>query len=283
MCEAVANGRPPGEKEWRDVQTERVGGVGNAYRVGDVAKLIGVSVRTLHHYDQIGLLCPSAHSEGGHRLYTDGDLLRLQQILTLRYLGFPLKQIREVVARPDFDILASLRAQRAALRERISELEQIEAVLGRLLDERTASGEWTWELVVEAAAAAQDALAQEGKTMDKIKALYTPEQMAQFEELGRKVPAEEIKAIEDGWAALMDELERIKTLDPASDEAQDFLARWDAHNARTMAHYQAYPELIEAIRKNFEEGNFDFQGEIKGPQMADFAFIEQLRAARPQP
>jgi DNA-binding transcriptional MerR regulator len=250
------------------------------YRVGDIAKLIGVSVRTLHHYDQIGLLRPSDRSESGHRLYTDDDLLRLQQILTLRSLGFPLKQIQEVLARPNFDVAASLRIHRVGVRERISELEQVETVLGRLLDQWAASGEWTWDLVVEVAAAAQEAIAKEGQTMEKIRSLYTEEQLAQFAELGRNVSAAEIKAIEDGWRALMDELETVKTLDPASDEAQDFGTRWEAHQARTMSHYAAYPELTEAIRKNFEESRFRFEGELRGPQMADFALIERIKAAR---
>jgi MerR family transcriptional regulator, thiopeptide resistance regulator len=75
------------------------------YRVGELASLTGVSVRTLHHYDQIGLLKPSAHSEGGYRLYSENELLRLQQILMLRYLGFGLVSIGTLLDRPDFEIL----------------------------------------------------------------------------------------------------------------------------------------------------------------------------------
>src|SRR4026208_2411927 len=89
------------------------------YRVGEVATLTRVSVRTLHHYDRIGLWRPAARSGGGYRLYGEDDLLRLQQILTLRYLGFPLKRIGELLDRPDFDLVASLRVQQQALRERI--------------------------------------------------------------------------------------------------------------------------------------------------------------------
>ena len=85
--------------------------MGRYYRVGEVATLTRVSVRTLHHYDRIGLLRPATHSAGGYRLYGEPDLLRLQQILTLRYLGFPLKRIGELLDRPDFDLLASLRVE----------------------------------------------------------------------------------------------------------------------------------------------------------------------------
>ena len=67
------------------------------YRVAQFAALTGVSIRTLHHYDSIGLLSPTDRSEAGHRLYSAEDLLTLQQILTLRYLGFELRQIGELL------------------------------------------------------------------------------------------------------------------------------------------------------------------------------------------
>lgn len=250
------------------------------YRVGELAGLTGVSVRTLHHYDRIGLLRPARYTEGGHRLYAADDLLRLQQILTLRFLGFPLKQIGEVLDRPGFDAAASLRVQRRALRDRIAELERIEAVLGELLDRRLGSGTWSWELVVAAAAAAQDGLDKEGETMDKVKAYYTPEQMAQFEELGRQVPAEEIRAIEEGWTALMAEVRAAGDLDPAGPDAQSLAERWDALQERTMSHYQRHPELMAAIRQNYEAGNFE--GHDRAPQAADFAVIERIKAAQPR-
>ncbi len=99
--------------------------MGRSYRVGEVATLTRVSIRTLHHYDRIGLVRPSARSAAGYRLYREGDLLRLQQVLTLRYLGFPLKDIGRLLDRPDFDVLASMRIQRGVLRQRIAELERV--------------------------------------------------------------------------------------------------------------------------------------------------------------
>src|SRR3712207_453340 len=140
--------------------------MGRLYRVGEVASLTGVSIRTLHHYDRIGLLRPTAHSEAGYRLYAEGDLLRLQQVLTLRYLGLPLKQIGKLLERPDFDLVASIRIQRGALRDRISELERIQAALDELLERRLATGRWAWELVVKVSAAVQDGLAQKGEKME---------------------------------------------------------------------------------------------------------------------
>ena len=71
--------------------------------VNEVSKLTGVSIRALQYYDKIGLLKPSGHTESGYRLYDDTALEKLQQILLCRELEFPLKEIKEIVSRPDFD------------------------------------------------------------------------------------------------------------------------------------------------------------------------------------
>ena len=97
--------------------------------VSQVARVSGVTVRTLHHYDQIGLLTPGSRSAAGYRLYLDGDLERLQEILFYRELGFGLDEIREMADRPDHDRAVALRHQRALLSSRVVHLEaMIEAV-----------------------------------------------------------------------------------------------------------------------------------------------------------
>ena len=89
-----------------------------AWTVGEAATLAKVSIRTLHHYDEIGLLEPSDRSEAGYRLYTIGDLERLQQILLFRELGFALPEIRSIVLDPGFDRADALKAQRNLLAEK---------------------------------------------------------------------------------------------------------------------------------------------------------------------
>src|SRR5881275_446631 len=83
--------------------------------VSEVAKLSGVSVRTLHHYDEVGLLKPACVGANGYRYYGKDELLRLQQILFHRELGFPLDEIARVLDAPDFDRVAALKAHRARL------------------------------------------------------------------------------------------------------------------------------------------------------------------------
>ncbi|MBT2456359.1 MerR family transcriptional regulator [Streptomyces sp. ISL-86] len=96
-----------------------------SYSVGQVAGFAGVTVRTLHHYDEIGLLSPSGRSHAGHRRYDDADLDRLQQILFYRELGFPLDEVAVLLDDPDSDPREHLRRQHALLSDRIARLQQM--------------------------------------------------------------------------------------------------------------------------------------------------------------
>jgi MerR family transcriptional regulator, thiopeptide resistance regulator len=95
------------------------------YTVKQLATLAGVSVRTLHYYDQIGLLNPESVGDNGYRYYGEAALLRLQQILFYRELDLRLEQIKQIVVSPDFDILSALRAHRKGLAGRAERLERL--------------------------------------------------------------------------------------------------------------------------------------------------------------
>src|SRR4029450_6513197 len=97
--------------------------VPRTYRVADVARKSGVSIGALNHYDEIGLLVPRFRTDAGYRLYTDADLLRLQQILIGRELGLSLEEIRRSLDDPGFDRKAMLLDQRERLGERLQQCE----------------------------------------------------------------------------------------------------------------------------------------------------------------
>ena len=94
--------------------------------VGEVAKKMDVTVRTLQHYDREGLLFPSAMSEGGRRLYTDKDIVKLHQILSLKHLGFSLDDIRDRLIPLDVpaDVAQILSEQAVIIREKIADLKE---------------------------------------------------------------------------------------------------------------------------------------------------------------
>jgi DNA-binding transcriptional MerR regulator len=102
--------------------------------VGDVAGRTGVTVRTLHHYDRIGLLVPSHRSAAGYRLYTEADLIRLQHVVVYRRLGFGLHQITALLGDPRADVTEHLRRQRAAVSGQLEKLRDLLTALDQALE-----------------------------------------------------------------------------------------------------------------------------------------------------
>ncbi|MEV5374402.1 MerR family transcriptional regulator [Streptomyces nondiastaticus] len=105
-----------------------------SYSVGQVAAFAGVTVRTLHHYDEIGLLSPGGRSHAGHRRYDDADLDRLQQILFYRELGFPLDEVAVLLDDPGVDPAEHLRRQHGLLTERIEQLQRMAAAVEHAME-----------------------------------------------------------------------------------------------------------------------------------------------------
>jgi DNA-binding transcriptional MerR regulator len=239
----------------------------DALKVGELARRTGLTVRTLHHYDAIGLLRPSLSTGSGHRLYTAADVARLQQVLSLRRLGFSLEEIRGCLDRPGYSPLEVIRLHAARLREQIILQERLCRSLEALARYFDAAGEVPAEEIIRTI-----------EEMTMLENLYTPEQMKQFEEAGKRVGPEEIRAVEEAWGKLLAELRAKADLDPASPEAQALGKRWEELTERTMRGYEGFPQLKQAIADNYKQGRFEgFQG---APQSAEFAFIEKVKAAR---
>ncbi|MCM3744885.1 MerR family transcriptional regulator [Sporosarcina luteola] len=110
-------------------------------RVKEVADLTGVSVRTLHHYDEIGLLVPDNVTEAGYRVYSDENLTTLQQILFFREVGFPLKKIKELLDSPSFNRLEAFELQRDMLMAKRKQLGTMIETIDKTL--RSERGEMT--------------------------------------------------------------------------------------------------------------------------------------------
>jgi MerR family transcriptional regulator, thiopeptide resistance regulator len=108
-----------------------------SHTVGTVARLAGVTVRTLHHYDEIGLLKASGRSDAGYRRYADADLDRLQRILFYRELGFGLDEIKAVMTDGDADAIGHLRRQHAMLVDRIGRLKRMASAVEKAMEART--------------------------------------------------------------------------------------------------------------------------------------------------
>jgi DNA-binding transcriptional MerR regulator len=107
-----------------------------SWTVGELARLAGVTVRTLHHYDRIGLVQPSDRTASGYRSYGVRDLDRLQQVLVYRELGFPLEEVATLLDDPDADPVAHLRRQLRLLRERVERTQAMVAAVEKEMEAR---------------------------------------------------------------------------------------------------------------------------------------------------
>jgi DNA-binding transcriptional MerR regulator len=188
----------------------------DALKVGELARRTGLTVRTLHHYDEIGLLRPSLHTGSGHRLYAGGDVARLQQIVSLRQLGFSLEQVRAALDRADFSPLEVIRLHVARLREQIA--------LQQGLCERLTGLARLFETAGEVSA---EQFLQTIEVMTMIENYYTPEQLAQLQERSKEIGEDRIKQGQADWAELFAKLkvEMDSGTDPADPKVQA-LVKW---------------------------------------------------------
>jgi DNA-binding transcriptional MerR regulator len=189
------------------------------WKVGELARRTGLSVRTLHWYDEIGLLTPSYHSATGHRLYTPADVARLQQILALRQLGFALEEVRVCLDNADFSPLSLMEMHLARLRQQIDAqrrlCERLEVIAARLRAAETVSVE---------------ELLQTIEDMNMFEKYYTPEQLEQLKARKEQVGEERICQVQEEWPKLQAEVkaEMDKGSDPASAPLQALARRWMA-------------------------------------------------------
>jgi DNA-binding transcriptional MerR regulator len=169
------------------------------YQPNAFAKRAGVTVRALHHYDRLGLLKPSGRTGAGYRLYSDRDLVRLEQIVALKFIGFPLSKIRELLHRKDLNLVAMLRQQRQILAEKRDHLDRAVRAIERAEEAVAAGQESDWELfrkIIE--------VIQMQTRKDWMKKYYTEEQLAGL----RQRWSPEVQAgSERGWAALVRDTE----------------------------------------------------------------------------
>jgi DNA-binding transcriptional MerR regulator len=189
-------------------------------RIREFARLAGVTVRALHHYDRLGLLKPSGRSDGGYRLYRACDLARLEQIVVLKFLGLPLKEIGKLL-KHDAPLPDTLRRQQLVLAEKRRQLDvAIHAIEQAERSARSAHGP-DWDLfktIVKEIAMQNDT--------EWSKKYYTEEAKARVEER-KKLWNPEVQAdVTRQWTALVADVEAALGDDPAGAKAQALAARW---------------------------------------------------------
>ena len=117
--------------------------------VGALARLAGITVRTLHHYDDIGLVVPSAHTPAGYRSYGPADVARLQEVLFFREMGFPLEKIKEIVDRPTYHRATALERHRALLERKLQHLRALLGAVDAAIEAEKQGNQMTNEEMLE--------------------------------------------------------------------------------------------------------------------------------------
>jgi len=189
------------------------------YQASEFAERAGVTVRTLHHYDRLGLLKPSGRTAAGYRLYGERDFARLQQIVTLKFIGFPLNQIKKILDRRDFDLAKIFRFQRQIMEEKRSQLDEAIKALNwaeYVVNSGERPGSEVFKKIIE--------VINMSKDMEWTKKYYSEE--AKEAIANRKVPQEVIEQGQRDWATLIKEVEAAVGEDPASEKVQKLAARW---------------------------------------------------------
>ena len=210
-----------------------------AMKVGELARRTRLTIRTLHHYDEIGLLRPSLHTGSGHRLYTADDVARLQQVLSLRQLGFSLEEIRDCLNRPDFSPVELIERHLARLREQV----ELQRKLCQRLEEIAAGLRTAGEV------SAEDFL-QTIEVMTMIESYYTPEQMESFHTRSAEAAAAGEDLTRQGTAAWQELLAQYKVeMDSGTDPADP---KVQALEQRRQALVSAFSGGDKAIEENLK-------------------------------
>ncbi len=234
-------------------------------KVGQLARRTGLTVRTLHHYDEIGLLTPSARSPSGYRLYDDADVARLQRIVALRQLGFSLDHVCACLDDPAWSPARVLRLRLDALR---GELEEQRRLLHKL------------EHVADRLDSAETVTVDE--FLDTIGALtmyekyYTPEQLTRLETRRAAVGEARIKAVQEEWPQLITAVraEMEKGTDPSDPAVTALARRWTALVQEFTGGDRGIAQSLKTMYQNEPAAR-----QRSGLDPALLAYVQKARAA----
>jgi len=189
-----------------------------------LSKMAGITPRTLHYYDEIGLLKPSWVGENGYRYYGEESLLQLQQILLYRELDMPLERIRKIMGRHDFDVLSALESHKAELRKRIAKLELLVTTVDHTILHLKGTMDMSKKQLFEGLNDEQQA-EYEKEAMQ----MYDPATVKASNQKWKNYTAAEKQRIGDEGNAIYEDILKAMPKGPSSPEAQAGVERWRRH------------------------------------------------------
>ncbi len=241
------------------------------YLIHEFSRLTKVTVRALHYYDEIGLLPATEHTRGGARLYNGNDLVRLQQIVTLKFMGFSLGEIKRLLDRPGFSLRKALKVQARAVEEKMAKLGLASRALRQTIILLDAERGLDWKKIITIMEVLRMSDEKKSKWAEEF---YSPEELKEFEKAGRAYTPARMEAYQKKWADLLAEVEKNLEIDPASPKARDLARRWKALLTEAWG---GRPDLSRRIGEAYRSGAVP-QG--LGPSAKAFEFIRRVEAAQ---
>ena len=237
-------------------------------KVGALARRTGLTVRTLHHYDEIGLLRPSGRTPSGHRLYGIEEVRRLQRITSLRQIGLTLEDIRRCLEHPEYGLVQVLEMQRERLERQIERQTVLLDEISRLI-QRVHDGD---------AQDIDDFTGAIRMTMEYEK-YYSPEQMEQLKARAETVGAERMLEVQREWQQLFAAFAKAMEdgLDPTAPEVRILSTRYDAlieeftggdagimESLGQMYRQEGGPQVLERHGMEMPSGLWEYIGRARG-------------------
>ena len=197
----------------------------NLWQTREFAEKAKVTVRTLHHYDRLGLLKPFRRTAKGFRLYGENEFARLQQILTLKFIGFSLAQIKKILANRSFVLAETLELQRDVLQQQVTRIESALAAIERAAEINRQNGAIDWESFNQII----EVINMEQNT-EWTRKYYSEAAQAKVEDRKKLWSPELQERVTKDWNDLTADIEAAIAagVKPADERAQTLAARWNA-------------------------------------------------------
>ncbi|TFJ92003.1 MerR family transcriptional regulator [Lentibacillus salicampi] len=189
------------------------------YTIGQLSKKTGVTVRTLDYYDEIGLIKPSSKTEGGHRLYMDNDVMTLERVLALKYMGFSLEKMKDVLNESTSTWQQSIQHQLEMVQREQDRLKTLEQALTGISYAIEFEGEINWSMIFGTIRLFQQAPED---ALQQYKGYLSDEEMRKIMDINAGMSEDDIAE----WTGIIHDIKNNLEIDPGSEKAQQLAERW---------------------------------------------------------
>ncbi|WP_416150670.1 MerR family transcriptional regulator [Salipaludibacillus sp. HK11] len=217
------------------------------YTIGQLSKKTGVTVRTLDYYGEVNLIIPSSKTEGGHRLYSENDVMRLQQVLALKYMGFSLEKIKGILKENTSTWQQSVDQQLEMIKQKIIQLEALEQALNGVKYSIEFEGDVNWNIIFKIIRLFQE---NPAKPFEMLEESFSKEELNRI--IGIK--GEQMEEVNHQWIKLIHEIRENIDQEPASPVAQQLARQWMNLVHTMFGEDEAFLDKMWSVIKEKQDG-----------------------------